>query len=173
MLDRRTLLMATTLVPLTARMAGSAAAAGAAETPVGPTILTVSGSIDRFNDKGVFKFDRAMLEGLGITRFKTSTAWTPLAGIRGCFGSRRFARGGRPWRRSHGSALNDYVVTIPTEELSRYPVLLALKMNGEYLKGERQGADLDRISQGRISRASDLNDRQEVDLATEFSFSIL
>ena len=34
----------------------------------------------------------------------------------------------------HATALNDYAVTIPIDELRRYPVLLALKMNGQYLK---------------------------------------
>ena len=37
------------------------------------------------------------------------------------------------------TALNDYIVTIPTEELSRYPVLLALKINGEYMKVRDKG----------------------------------
>jgi hypothetical protein len=140
MLDRRTLLMATTLVPLTARMAGPAAAAGAAETPVGPTILTVSGSIDRFNDKGVFRFDRAMLEDLGITRFKTSTAWTPDSPeFEGVLVRDILHAVGAHGAEVTATALNDYVVTIPTEELSRYPVLLALKMNGEYLKVKDKG----------------------------------
>jgi hypothetical protein len=45
---------------------------------------------------------------------------------------------------AHGSevaavALNDDVVTIPMDEFSRYPVLLALKMNGEYLKIRDKG----------------------------------
>ena len=32
------------------------------------------------------------------------------------------------------TALNDYAVTIPLDDLRRYPVLLALKMDGQYLK---------------------------------------
>ena len=37
------------------------------------------------------------------------------------------------------TALNDYVATLPLQELYQYPVMLAFKMNGEYLKIKDKG----------------------------------
>ena len=56
--------------------------------PAGPVILTVSGSIEGVGSGPVVKLDRAMLESLGVTRLKTSTAWTTgEVGVRRCSGA--------------------------------------------------------------------------------------
>jgi hypothetical protein len=44
--------------------------------PVGPVILTVSGNIDGIGAGQAIRLDRAMLEEIGTTKLKTSTAWT-------------------------------------------------------------------------------------------------
>ena len=44
--------------------------------PVGPVILTVSGNIDGIGAGTAVRLDRAMLEEIGTTKLKTSTAWT-------------------------------------------------------------------------------------------------
>src|ERR687891_2751459 len=44
--------------------------------PVGPVVLTVSGNIEGVGTGPVVRLDRAMLEALGTTKLKTSTAWT-------------------------------------------------------------------------------------------------
>src|ERR671919_1902173 len=47
-----------------------------ATEPVGPVILTITGNIEGFGSGPVVRLDRAMLEALGTTKLKTSTAWT-------------------------------------------------------------------------------------------------
>jgi hypothetical protein len=132
--------MAASLAPLATWRASSVDAAQTAEIPAGPTILTVSGSIDKFNDKLAFKFDRPMLEKLGTTHLRTSTAWTAdTPEFEGVLARDVLRAVGAHGREVTATALNDYVVTIPTEELLQYPVLLAWKMNGEYLKVKDKG----------------------------------
>src|SRR5215207_6497336 len=113
MLDRRTLLASVPCASLLPLAGGPAAARAASGASAGPTVLTVSGNIDRTNDGGAFRFDRTMLEGLGVTRLKTSTAWTAESPeFEGVLVRNLLEAVG-----AHGSevaavALNDYVVTI-------------------------------------------------------------
>src|SRR4051794_14526775 len=56
--------------------AGAARAASLPE-PAGPVILRVSGRIRETNaEGGVARFDRPMLEALGVHKLTTSSAWT-------------------------------------------------------------------------------------------------
>ena len=108
--------------------------------PVGPVILTVSGNIDGVGAGPVVRLDRAMLEALGTTKLKTSTAWT--AGeeeFEGVLVRDLLEAVGAEGTLVIATALNDYVATIPLRELYDYPVLLALKMNGEYLQLRDKG----------------------------------
>ena len=130
---RRAFVTLAAVLPL---WAAGAARAASLPQPAGPVILQVSGRIRETNaEGGVARFDRPMLEALGMRKLTTSSAWTsgttefegPLAGaLLDAVGAEGTA--------VHATALNDYAVTIPTDELRRYPVLLALKMNGQYLK---------------------------------------
>lgn len=108
--------------------------------PTGPVILTVSGNIEGVGSGPVVRLDRAMLEGLGTTTLKTTTVWTSgevlfegvlLRDILDALG----AQG----REVVATALNDYVATLPLQELYRFPVLLAFKMNGKYLQIKDKG----------------------------------
>ena len=136
MLDRRTLVKGLALAPLVCG-AVPPSRAGAATAPA---ILTVSGAITRFNTEGAFAFDRATLETFELARLRTSTAWTaepPL--FEGVLARDLLEAVGAHGREVVATALNDYVVKIPMDDFYRYPVLLAMKMNGEYLKVRDKG----------------------------------
>src|SRR5260370_38925780 len=53
----------------------SFARAAPLEQPKDKPILTVSGKITITNGGGTAQFDRAMLEGLGMVSFETTTPW--------------------------------------------------------------------------------------------------
>jgi hypothetical protein len=100
--------------------------------PSGPVILTVSGNIASGDD--VARFDRAMLEALGTMTLRTSTAWTE--GVRefeGVLVRDVLSTVGASGDEVVAIALNDYFTSIPTAEFQEYPVLLALRMDGDYL----------------------------------------
>ena len=108
--------------------------------PVGPIVLTVSGNIEGVGTGPVIRLDRAMLEALGTTKLKTSTAWT--AGepeFEGVLARDLLEAVGAEGTLVVATALNDYVASIPFRELYDYPVLLALKMDGEYLQIRDKG----------------------------------
>jgi hypothetical protein len=117
-------------------LAGTGAArAEALPEPAGPVLLTVTGRIRNTNADGAARFDRAMLEALGVRRLATSTAWTEgRTEFEGVLARDLLDAVGAEGSSVLATALNDYSVTIPLDELRRYPVLLALKMNGQYLK---------------------------------------
>jgi hypothetical protein len=76
-----------------------------------------------------------MLEALGVQKLTTSSAWTSgPTEFEGVLASAVLDAVAAEGTAVHATALNDYAVTIPIDELRRYPVLLALKMNGQYLK---------------------------------------
>jgi hypothetical protein len=124
-------------------IAASASALGERQLgaePVGPVILTVSGNIADAGSQQVVRLDRAMLEKIGTTKLKTSTAWTTgEAEFEGVLARDLLDALGAEGTLVVATALNDYVVSIPLRELYYYPVLLALKMNGEYLEIRDKG----------------------------------
>lgn len=106
----------------------------------GPVILTVSGNIATANSDHAFKFDRAMLESLGVTTLKTTTTWTSgEVEFEGVLARDILNAVGAQGTEVLATALNDYVVRLPLQELYRYPVMLAFKMNGEYLQIKDKG----------------------------------
>lgn len=109
-------------------------------TPKEKLILTISGRIDQRNDGDVARFDRPMLEALGVQSFITKTPWYK--------GPTRFE--GVPMRTllhavgASGDwiaavALNDYMTEIPVVDFERYDVLLALKRDGAYMPVRDKG----------------------------------
>jgi hypothetical protein len=107
------------------------ASAGEIPSPQGEAILVVSGSISNTNDGGVARFDRAMLESLGMVRLTTLTPWhdspseyegvsmRALLTFVGASGSEVLA-----------IALNDYRSAIPLSDFEEFDVVLALKRDG-------------------------------------------
>ncbi len=122
--------------PLASRPAG-AEELGA---PEGRIILTISGRIDRTNGKGVANFDRAMLEAMPFTTVETTTPWTDaVARFEGPLARDLMNRVGARGSRLRATAINDYVVDIPMEDFDRFPVILAMKMNGKVLRTRDKG----------------------------------
>jgi len=106
----------------------------------GVTILTVSGSIERRNDKQSYEFDYESLAALGLTRIQTSTPWTNgVPEFEGVLGSRLIEYLGAKGATVVVTALNDYRIEIPMDDLIGYPVLFALSMNGQRLTARDKG----------------------------------
>lgn len=108
--------------------------------PEGRTILEVAGRIARHNEGSVARFDRAMLEALPQRTVHTETPWTdgvstfegPL--LRDVLG--QVEAGGSVLE---ASALNDYRVDIPLEEVRRYDVIVALRRDGKPMRVRDKG----------------------------------
>jgi hypothetical protein len=108
--------------------------------PVGPVILTVSGNIEGVGSGPVVRLDRAMLASLGVTKLKTSTAWTTgESEFEGVLARDLLEAVGAEGTVVIATALNDYVASIPLRELYDYPVLLAFRMDGRNLELRDKG----------------------------------
>lgn len=97
-------------------------------------ILTISGHIGVRNDGDVARFDRPMLEAMGMRDVVTSTPWykgvTRFEGVLMRTLLRAVEASGE---RITAVALNDYTTEIPVSDFDRYDVLLALKRDGTYM----------------------------------------
>ncbi|MBD9528343.1 MULTISPECIES: molybdopterin-dependent oxidoreductase [Paracoccus] len=100
-------------------------------SPTGQVILTVTGNIANTNDGKAAKFDRAMLEGLGMTEITTSSPWY----------DKKSTFAGVPFKvvmdyvgaegeNVSAVALNDYSTNIPMVDVRETDVILATKLNG-------------------------------------------
>lgn len=116
---------------------------GAAEdlaAPASQVVLTVSGRIDNTNRKGAAVFDRAMLEAMPATTIETLTPWTDgVTQFEGPLARDLLKRVGARGSRLQATAINDYAVEIPIDDLERYRVILAIKMNGKDLRTRNKG----------------------------------
>lgn len=109
------------------------AAAWALESPQGPVILTVSGRVRGGNRDGRSVFDMAMLERLPQAAITTQTPWYPqprrfsgplLRDVIAAAGGQLTASG-----KLRATALNDYGVEIPGDDVLRYDLVLARLMD--------------------------------------------
>ncbi len=108
--------------------------------PAGKVILRVEGAIQSTNDGETAAFDRAMLEALGLRMLRTTTPWTEGAvTFEGVLMRDLLAIVGARGSAVRAEALNDYAVEIPLSDFTRYDVLLALKMNGRYMRVRDKG----------------------------------
>jgi len=107
--------------------------------PSGPVILTVDGKIR--SGKPV-RFDLATLESLGLIRFTTPTNWTaqpstfegvPLSALLDAVGVDPKAT------TLNLTALNDFESPAPIVDARKWPVMLALKRDGEYMSRRERG----------------------------------
>lgn len=114
--------------------------AGELPKPEGKVLLTLSGNIQNTNADGKAVFDIASLEKLGLVSFQTTSPWY----------NGRTTFTGVPLRKlmeyvgAKGSivkviALNDYTTVIPLNDFNKYNVILALKVNGEYMRIRDKG----------------------------------
>jgi hypothetical protein len=125
---------------LAAAVSVRAARAASLPAPGGRVILTVSGRIDAFNEAATARFDRGMLEALGISTFTTATPWYdhPVT-----FEGVRMAKVMEAVRGTGDTiictALNDYETRIPISDFTTFDVLLAMKRDGEYMPVRDKG----------------------------------
>jgi hypothetical protein len=115
-------------------------AGGPLAEPAGRVILAVSGKISVTNDGDSAKFDRPMLEELGMVSFTTVTPWYdgPVT-FEGVPMARLLQRLGGQGEMVQAVALNDYSTEIPVADFARWGVLLALKRDGNYLSIRDKG----------------------------------
>lgn len=137
---------ATQLISLPSRAEGLA-------QPQGRVILTVSGNIEKTNNGDKADFDLAMLHALGVQPLSTTTSWTDgTLEFSGVLVRDVMAAVGARGKTVEAIALNDYTYAIEIEDFSRYPVILATKLNGKVLKVRNKGPlwivyPLDRFTQ--------------------------
>ena len=114
--------------------------AGELPKPVGKVLLTLSGNIENTNEEGKTVFDIASLEKLGTVSFQTTSPWyngrttftgIPLQKLMDYVGAKGSV--------VKVTALNDYTTVIPLSDFKKYNVILALKINGEYMRIRDKG----------------------------------
>ncbi|KMW59149.1 hypothetical protein AIOL_004130 [Candidatus Rhodobacter oscarellae] len=80
------------------------------------------------------------IEGLGLHEIITETPWTPgRTSFTGVLMRDLLADAGAQGDVISAVALNDYSVDIPISDFDRYNVIMATKMNGEYLTIRNRG----------------------------------
>lgn len=114
--------------------------AGELSSPTGKVLLTLSGNIQNTNEDGKAVFDLASLEKLGMVSFQTTSPWydgrttftgIPLQKLMDYVGAKGSV--------IKVTALNDYTTEIPLSDFKKYNVILALKINGEYMRIRDKG----------------------------------
>ncbi|MDK9356578.1 MULTISPECIES: molybdopterin-dependent oxidoreductase [Lelliottia] len=114
--------------------------AGELSRPAGKILLTLSGHIENTNEDGKAVFDLASLEKLGMVSFQTTSPWydgrttftgIPLQKLMDYVGAKGSV--------VKVTALNDYTTEIPLSDFKKYNVILALKVNGEYMRIRDKG----------------------------------
>lgn len=108
--------------------------------PEGAVILTVSGKIGNTNTNGKVLFDRQMLEQLPQTKIVTDTPWTEGKHVfEGVLLKVLLEQVGASGHKLVAKALNDYNAEIVLESLSDYPILLAIKADGTFMRVRDKG----------------------------------
>ena len=114
--------------------------AGELAKPTGKVILTMSGNIENTNESGKAVLDIASLEKLGTVSFQTTSPWyngrTTFTGISL---QKLMDYVGAKGTVVKITALNDYTTVIPLSDFKKYNVILALKVNGEYMRVRDKG----------------------------------
>ncbi|WP_131195677.1 molybdopterin-dependent oxidoreductase [Lichenihabitans psoromatis] len=112
----------------------------ALDAPTGKPILVITGDITETNDKDTAKFDRAMLEKLGMVKIETKTPWYDgVMTFEGVPLDKLMAVVGAKGHTVQALALNDYSTNIPIDDFAKFHTILALKRNGEYMPVRDKG----------------------------------
>lgn len=115
-------------------------AADPLQQPSGPVILTIEGAISHTNSGDAAVFDRDMLEQLPQRLIRTHTPWTDGANdFEGPLGRALLEVVGASGEMLEVTALNDYSATVPVADFFSHDVILAMKMNGEYMRVRDKG----------------------------------
>jgi len=116
------------------------AGAGELPRPKGEVILTVTGRIANTNAPGKAEFDRAMLEKIGVSEIRTSHSWGEgVSHFEGVGVAKLLDMVGTGGTKIKARAINDYAIELEVAELRKYPVMLAMKMNGADLRRRDRG----------------------------------
>ncbi|HED1541762.1 TPA: molybdopterin-dependent oxidoreductase [Kluyvera cryocrescens] len=114
--------------------------AGELAKPTSKVILTMSGKIENTNESGKALLDIASLEKLGTVSFQTTSPWyngrTTFTGISL---QKLMDYVGAKGTIVKITALNDYTTLIPLSDFKKYNVILALKIDGEYMRIRDKG----------------------------------
>jgi len=110
--------------------------------PKEKVILSVFGAQAKPNAEDRVDFDRSTLEKIGTVTYTISTHWydKPVK-MEGVLLSKllELVRVPKNAKVLRMQALNDYITEIPLGDAHKWPVMLALKMNGEYMSIRDKG----------------------------------
>lgn len=138
MLNAKTLYISLATVALVALT--NSTTADELANPAGNVILEVRGHIANTNGDGVARFDRPMLEALGVQEITTTTPWhdgdvvfagVPLAALLDAVGA--------DGETLIATAANDYSVELDSSEMRENDVLMAMRENGEIMRLRDRG----------------------------------
>jgi len=108
--------------------------------PTDDVLLTVKGSVTNTNVDGEARFDREMLEALGVTTLVTATPWHKQGTVfDGVPAARLMKAAGAEGSTALAIAANDYRIEIPVSDFAKYDVMLAMRINGEELTLRTKG----------------------------------
>ncbi|MCS3429479.1 molybdopterin-dependent oxidoreductase [Klebsiella sp. BIGb0407] len=114
--------------------------AGEFSKPAGKVLLTLSGNIENTNEDGKAVFDLASLEKLGMVSFETTSPWyNGRTTFEGVSLQKLMDYVGAKGSVVKVTALNDYTTEIPLSDFKEYNVILALKVNGKYMRIRDKG----------------------------------
>lgn len=111
---------------------GAAHAARALDAPAGEPLLIIGGNVKMPNRGAQAVFDLAMLQRLPRGEVNAKTPWYSTArSFSGPLLREVLAAAGARGARLQATALNDYRVEIPFDDVLRYDVLLATQLDGK------------------------------------------
>ncbi|AEW72573.1 hypothetical protein EcWSU1_01134 [Enterobacter ludwigii] len=106
----------------------------------GKPVLTISGKIENSNQNGAAVFDIAGLEKIGLVTMRTRNPWyNDQTSFEGIPMKKLMELVGAKGTVLSVTALNDYTTEIPIEDFTKYNVILAIKMNGQYMRVRDKG----------------------------------
>lgn len=115
-------------------------AAAEIDKPSDEVLLTVSGKIAETNADGLARFDRAMLEAIGMQMLKTSTPFEEGAhNYEGILLRDLLKRVGASGDTLIAHAVDGYTVEIPASDAAKFPVILAMTRNGQIMDVSNKG----------------------------------
>ncbi|WP_181389541.1 oxidoreductase [Leucothrix pacifica] len=110
------------------------------KAPEGKVILTITGNIKHTNAPGEARFDREMLEALGMVSIDTETYWTDgVQKFEGVPGKLLMEAVGVTEGKLQIHALDKYKAKVPVEDLIKHRATIMLKNMGEYLTVAKKG----------------------------------
>ncbi|MEN9885930.1 MAG: hypothetical protein RL758_508 [Pseudomonadota bacterium] len=108
--------------------------------PAGPVVVTVAGAIRNTNRDKTAVFDLDMLEALPQRTVRTATPWhSGVVAFSGPTGVGFLDAVGVTGQTLVISALNDYKVRVPVQDLRQHGVVLATRLNGERMRVRDKG----------------------------------